>query len=48
MCSQLPNCVCDAETPRPKDGEVRREGGNTFVWSSYLDVWVQTAYAEER
>lgn len=34
--------------PEPRHGEVRRDGGNTYVWDSKLKVWVQTAYAEDK
>jgi hypothetical protein len=33
--------------PAPKDGEVRHDGGNVYVWAENLNTWIQTRYAED-
>jgi hypothetical protein len=41
-------CVyADLGIPEPAHGEVRRNGGNTYVWDDKLKTWVQTKYAED-
>lgn len=35
----------DLDLPKPRDGEVRRDGDDTYVWSGKLEAWVQTKYA---
>lgn len=36
----------DLGIPEPADGEVRRDGKKTYVWSSALAVWIQTTYED--
>jgi hypothetical protein len=41
-------CVyADLDIPEPAHGEVRRNGGNAYVWDDKLKTWVQTKYAED-
>jgi hypothetical protein len=53
MCSQLPNCVCDAEDPRPSVeylterkrsiyDKLAEEGGGT--WATYMMMDIEEAY----
>lgn len=37
----------DLGLKEPNDGEVRRNGGNTYVWDARLKVWMQTRYEED-
>jgi hypothetical protein len=41
------NVYVDLDIPEPKHGEVKRNGGDTYVWDVGLKVWVQTKYADD-
>jgi hypothetical protein len=41
------NIYADLGIPEPADGEVRRDGKNTYVWSAALAVWIQTKYEDD-
>lgn len=41
------NVYTDLGTPEPKHGEVKRNGGDTYVWDAGLKIWVQTKYADD-
>lgn len=42
-----PPIIPGTHTPEPAHGEVRREGGNTYVWDGKLKCWIQTRHAED-
>ena len=41
------NIYEDLGISEPEHGEVRRNGGDTYVWDANLRAWVQTRYAED-
>jgi hypothetical protein len=41
------NVYADLGIAFPAHGAVRRNGDNTYVWDSRLEIWVQTKYADD-